>query len=65
MQHALTGADPGALRRELSGLRLKELRARAKEAKVSADDLLDAADSDDPKAATIELLLRAVRAGGR
>ena len=61
----LTGADPGALRRELSGLRLKELRARAKEAKVSADDLLDAADSDDPKAATIELLLRAVRAGGR
>ena len=62
VQHASpTGADQGALRRELSGLRLKELRARAKVAEVSADDLLDAADADDPKAATIELLLSASR----
>ena len=62
VQHASpTGADQGALRRELSGLRLKELRARAKVAEVGADDLLDAADADDPKAATIELLLSAAR----
>ena len=55
------GAEQDALRRELSGLRLKELRARAKVAEVSADDLLEAADADDPKAATIELLLSAAR----
>ena len=55
------GAEQDALRRELSGLRLKELRARAKVAKFSADELLDAADADDPKAATIELLLSAAR----
>ena len=55
------GAEQDALRRELSGLRLKELRARAKVAEVSVDDLLDAADADDPKAATIELLLSAAR----
>ena len=35
--------------------------ARAKAAEVSADDLLDAADADDPKAATIELLLSTAR----
>ena len=55
------GAEQDALRCELSGLRLKELRARAKVAEVSADDLLEAADADDPKAATIELLLSAAR----
>jgi hypothetical protein len=46
-----------ATRSALSGLRLKELRARAKEAGHSADLLEEAADSDEPKAAVIELLL--------
>ena len=55
------GAGQDALRRELSGLRLKELRARAKGAGVGADELEEATDADDPKAATIEMLLRANR----
>jgi hypothetical protein len=46
-----------ALRSELDTLRLKELRSRAKTAGVSADDLEDAADSDDPKGYVIQLLL--------
>ena len=44
-------------REQLSGLRLKELRARASQAGHSAEDLEDAIDSDEPKAAVIELLL--------
>jgi hypothetical protein len=44
-------------RRELEGLRLKELRSRAKDAGHSAELLEEAADSDEPKAAVIELLL--------
>jgi hypothetical protein len=44
-------------KRELEGLRLKELRARAKEAGYSAELLDGAADSDEPKAAVIALLL--------
>jgi hypothetical protein len=43
---------------------LKELRARARADGVDADELEDAADMDDPKAAVIDLLLerRASRA---
>ena len=44
-------------RLELSDLRLKELRARAKQAGFSPELLEEAADSDEPKAAVIELLL--------
>ena len=44
-------------RQQLTGLRLRELRARAKEAGHSAVSLEAAADSDDPKTAVIELLL--------
>jgi hypothetical protein len=44
-------------RRELEALRLKELRARAKQAGYSSEQLDEAADSDDPKAAVVELLL--------
>ena len=51
--------EHASLRAELSGLRLKDLRIRAKDAGVSSDDLEDAVDADDPKSATIELLLRA------
>ena len=52
-------ADDGAaaLQTELEGLSPKELRGRAKAANVDADDLDDAIDSDDPKAALIALLL--------
>jgi len=46
------------LRSELEGLRLKELRARAKQANIDQDEMDDATDSDDPKTAMIELLLR-------
>ena len=45
------------LRSELEGLRLKELRTRAKRANIEQDDVDDAVDSDDPKAAMVELLL--------
>ena len=55
----LRGMGPGSSRAELSGLRLKDLRIRAKDAGVTSDDLEDAVDADDPKSATIELLLRA------
>ena len=58
-QSKLPPADDGqaALRTELEGLRLKELRKRAKDAGVDADDLEDTTESDDPKAAVIQLLL--------
>jgi hypothetical protein len=46
-----------AHRAELEGLRLKELRKRAKAAGIDADDLEDTIESDDPKAAVIQLLL--------
>ena len=54
----LSSAGPSEvdLRAELELLRLKELRGRAKAAGISTDALEDAADSDDPKSAVIELL---------
>lgn len=36
---------------------MKDLRARAAEASVDADAIEDARDSDDPKAAIIDLIL--------
>jgi lambda repressor-like predicted transcriptional regulator len=47
----------GSARLELEGLRLKELRSRAKQAGYSVELLEDVLDNDDPKAAVIELLL--------
>ena len=47
----------GALRQELESMRLKDLRSRARGSGVDDDALEDAADSDDPKAAVVELLL--------
>eukprot|EP01046_Picozoa_sp_COSAG06_P029309 COSAG06_NODE_2708_length_6408_cov_2.142970_1_plen_1860_part_00 len=44
-------------RKDLEGMRLKELRTRAKEAGHSAELLEEAMDNDEPKAAVIELLL--------
>ena len=51
---------------ELNGLRLKELRRQAKAEGAEPEQLEDAADADDPKAAVIELLLalRASAAAG-
>ena len=46
-----------ALIAELQSLRLKELRKRAKGTSISADQLDDTMDTDDPKAALIALLL--------
>ena len=48
----------GALRAELEGMRLKELRQRARAEGVGADEMEEAADSDEPKAAMVELLLQ-------
>eukprot|EP01052_Picozoa_sp_SAG31_P018719 SAG31_NODE_1338_length_8731_cov_14.189643_1_plen_1748_part_10 len=54
---APVSGNDAALRQELEGLRLKELRRRAREAGIDADELEDAIDADDPKAAVIELLM--------
>ena len=53
-----TQLNSTTLRQLLSELRLKELRARAKEVGVDEDALEDATDSDDPRQAVVELLLR-------
>ena len=45
------------LRAELEGMRLKELRRRARAQGVGADELEEAAEADEPKAAMVELLL--------
>ena len=45
------------LRRELEGLRLKELRARARSEDVGTEAMRAAMDSDDPKAALVEALV--------
>ena len=57
-----TALRTGALRAELEGLRLKELRQRAREQDVSPEEMEEAADSDEPKAAMVELLLRKAEA---
>eukprot|EP01043_Picozoa_sp_COSAG02_P087866 COSAG02_NODE_25072_length_669_cov_1.628070_1_plen_165_part_01 len=54
-----TDAANAALEAELSALRLRELRRRAKTAGVADDALEEATDADDPKAAVISLLLEA------
>ena len=53
-------ADSGdaELRRELESLRLKELRARARRQGVDDAAMEEAIDSDDPRQAFVELLLR-------
>ena len=47
------------LRDELSALSLRELRTRAASAGVDADDVEDARDADDPKAALVQLVVEA------
>eukprot|EP01052_Picozoa_sp_SAG31_P034448 SAG31_NODE_4028_length_3651_cov_36.316160_3_plen_751_part_00 len=46
-----------SLRSELQELGLKALRKRAKDANISAEQLLNAMDADEPKDAVIDLLL--------
>ena len=50
-------AGETALVSELQGLRLKELRQRAKEVGITAEELDTAMDSDEPEAAVIELIV--------
>ena len=57
MAKSSDAGEEAALRTGFEGLRLKELRRRAKDAGVDADELEDATDSDDPKATVIQLLL--------
>ena len=61
MQHVDTQREAqeasAALRRELDGLKLKELRKRAREAGVDAEKLEDAMDADDLHGAVVALLL--------
>ena len=47
-----------ALRTELEGMRMRELVARARECGIDHEALLDAQDSEQPKAAILELVLR-------
>ena len=49
------------LRQELEGLRLKELRARARSEECDDGAMAEAMDSDDPKAAFVQLLLGQAR----
>ena len=51
-------AEP-TLQTELQGLRIKELRDRAKQAALDDDAIDDALDSDDPKGAIVDVLLQA------
>ena len=55
--YATEDSATAALRQELGGLRLKELRKRANSSGVSVDELEDATDSDDPKVTLIDLLV--------
>ena len=56
------GQPSDALRRELEPLRLKQLRARARDAGIDAEALEDALDSDQPKATVIALLVAGAEA---
>eukprot|EP01052_Picozoa_sp_SAG31_P006591 SAG31_NODE_304_length_18019_cov_10.386440_6_plen_139_part_00 len=49
--------DDASLVKELEQLRLTEIRKRARDAGVDGDELEHAMDNDDPKLATIQLLL--------
>ena len=49
---------------ELSALSMKEVRARAKVVGATAEQLEDAADSDDPKAALVSLVAKHEAGGG-
>jgi hypothetical protein len=57
-QHKLL-AGGGPLREELQTLRLSALKKRARAADVPEDDIEEAEDADDPKAAFIELVAAA------
>eukprot|EP01052_Picozoa_sp_SAG31_P019383 SAG31_NODE_1409_length_8471_cov_12.764931_6_plen_797_part_00 len=59
--HALSSSqssDEATLRHELSGLQLKDLWKRAKEAGITAGDLDEAMDSDTPEEALIRYLVQ-------
>jgi len=53
------------LRSQLEGLRLKDLRKRTKQANLDQDEVDDATDSDNPRAALVELLVRHAAATDR
>jgi hypothetical protein len=67
-QQFLDGVLDKAAVAELQGLKLRELRKRAKEAGVSAEALEAAMDDDEPEAAVIAMLVaagpKAANAGG-
>jgi predicted HTH domain antitoxin len=50
--------DSFALRAELEGMRMRELMARARERGIDPEALLDAQDTEQPKAAVVGLLLQ-------
>eukprot|EP01046_Picozoa_sp_COSAG06_P063118 COSAG06_NODE_14526_length_1149_cov_3.281905_1_plen_383_part_11 len=63
MREATCSQAPGAAREEqrllseLQGMRLRDLRKRAKEVGVGSDALENAMDSDEPEASVIELIV--------
>ena len=59
---AVAQAAAAQLRAELQGMRASALRRRAEAVGVSADELDDADDSDDPRAAAVGLILAAAAA---
>jgi hypothetical protein len=59
VEQAEPTADQRALRTELSGLKLKALKARARSLGVDEEELADADDADDVRAAVVELALAA------
>ena len=57
VEYLVQDSGESALRRELGSLKLKELRQRAKQAGMSAEQLEQAMDSDDPEEMVIAFLL--------
>ena len=62
VDNPLTEDSAPQLRLELEGLRLKDLRARAKAASMSAEQLEEAMDSDEPEEALISFLVQVAAA---
>ena len=55
----MKASAPKSARAEFQGVKLKALKARAKEAGVSAEKLESIDDAGDPKAAAIDMILQA------
>jgi hypothetical protein len=57
-RHASKSTQDSDVQSELRGMSVRDLRARAKEAGIDQDEVDDATDSDEPKAAIVALLMQ-------